>query len=388
MSNKYIDSSKINILFILPSLRRAGAEVQVIDLIKGFDKTRFEIILFTFDENVSLKHKLKSLNIIHVNYPRRYKFDFSMIPEMAKVINDYKIDIIHTSLQISLLFGSMGRFFANSSPPIVHTLHKTLARNTKEDILEKYIYQWPMRRCAKIICVCKNQEVFWIKKFPYLKGRTQVIYNGVDTNYFNSGCCNQSANQLRSDLGLPESSKIIACVAGFRKEKNHSGLVKIFSELKIEGEQPYLLLAGEGPERKKIESLVEEKQLSGRVFFLGNLSDVRPLLAIADVSVIPSIAVETFSIAMLESMSMACPVVSTDIGGHKEAIVNDKTGYTVSLNDASGFRKALYSILTDRKKQKSIGRLSREIVQEKFSYEIMVNLTEKIVKSVYRNSTQ
>ena len=359
--------------------------MQVVDLLLGFDRSQFDVFLFTFDENLSLKEKLKDCQLHHVNHVRKHKFDFSMVHVISKMIDDNRIDIVHTTLQIALLFGWLGCNLSKRRPPIVHALHKMVGRNKKEALLEKLLYQWPMRACKRVICVCKKQEDFWQGLFSYLKGRTIVIYNGVDTHHFDRERVFAEAINLRSLHRIPEDAIIFACVAAFRTEKNHASLVTAIAKMDSSENAPYLLLAGEGPEKKTIQKIVNDYNISDRVFFLGNLADVRPLMAAADLSIIASTAIETFSIAMLESMSMCCPVVSTDIGGHKEAIFPGISGDIVLTGSVNDLESVLRKYITDKSTLKKMGLNARELVLKEFSVEKMVKNTEKLIREIYKD---
>jgi len=141
----------------------------------------------------------------------------------------------------------------------------------------------------------------------------------------------------------------------------------------------YLLLAGDGVTKTLIEKQVKENQLANRVKFLGELADVRPVLAATDVTVLASTAVETFSMAMLESMAMEVPMVATDIGGLSEAIIPGETGDLVSPKDIDALVKALSYYVSNRDYAASIGAKARSLVIEKFSKKSMVQETERVL---------
>jgi len=371
--------NKINILFVLPSLKRGGAEMQVIDLIKWFDRDIFNVYLFTFSNDLILLDNLKDINFRHYNHPRKYKFDFSMLPVLSNIIKDNNIDVIHCSLQIGLLVGWLSSILLQKKPKIINTLHRTVGRNIKEEILEVLVYQWPMRACNKIICVCKKQELFWLKRFPFLKSKTEVIYNGIDKDKFNPSNFTKERLLIRQDLEIPNDSLIITCVAGLRIEKNHIGLLDAFN-IAIKSEPNiYLLFAGDGKEKSNIEQYIKEKNLSKNTRLLGNISDIRPILSASDLTVIASTSIETFSIAMLESMSMERPVLSTDIGGHSEAIINNVTGRIVEINKTEELAEAIVWFSRNREKIKNMGANSRNSISKSFTVETMVSSTQNLI---------
>lgn len=158
-------------------------------------------------------------------------------------------------------------------------------------------------------------------------------------------------------------------------EKGHKYLIEAFAQLTTGA---YLLLVGDGVIRPSIERLVRENNLEDRVRFLGELSDVRTVLAATDVTVLASTS-ETFSMAMLESMSMAVPMIATDTGGLSEAIIPGETGDLVPPIDASALAKVLSRYVNKRDYTASMGRKARTLVVDKFSKKLMVQETEKVL---------
>jgi glycosyltransferase involved in cell wall biosynthesis len=225
---------KCRVLFVLPSLRHGGAETQVVDLLQRLDRKRFEACLFTFDKELGLSAKLAGLPLAHRNRPRRYKFDLFIVREIAEMIEANDVDVIHCTLEVALLMGWLGRRFSRRNPVLINAFHRTTARDMKQKVQERFVYQWPVRSCSKVICVCKSQEAFWKTRFPFLKGRTRVIYNGVDAEKFHPEKHADAGWELRKRLGISRQAAVITCVAGFRPEKN--GYIRISQRLQSPSE--------------------------------------------------------------------------------------------------------------------------------------------------------
>jgi glycosyltransferase involved in cell wall biosynthesis len=109
------------------------------------------------------------------------------------------------------------------------------------------------------------------------------------------------------------------------------------------------------------------------VHFVGALDDVRPVLAALDVFVLPSIAVESFSNAALEAMSMGRPVILSDIGGAREMISEGVEGYVVSPTELPARLPALIAALyADPRKRQQMGAAARDRAVNCFSVPAMV----------------
>ncbi len=369
-------NNKKNVLFLVPTLGRGGAEAQLIDLVNNIDSTQFNKTLVVFDKNIDQVEQVDKQSIDFHHIARSSKYDFSIFRKIANLIDEKKIDVIHSTLQISMLVAKISVFFSKNKPKIIVVIHTTVNVTKKYELADRLLYRYLMRRCQRVIFVCKKQAQYWGKKYPEITRLSTVIYNGIDIDFFNRVDHIAQGELLKRKLNIPNMAPVICCIAGFRKEKGHQYLIDAFSSLPID---TYLLLVGDGVTRLGIETLVNEKKLTDRVIFLGELADVRPVLATTDVTVLASTAVETFSMAMLESMSMEVPMVATDIGGLSEAIIPEETGDLVPPKDVDALAKALLPYVNKQEHIASLGKNARALVIDKFSKDTMVKATEKIL---------
>ena len=375
----------INVLFIVPSLKRAGAETQLVALINSLDNKKFNKHLFCFESELDLKCCIDNENVDFSHKPRQYKFDFSIVNTIADIINNNNIDIVYSSLNIALLMGWLGVLRSKHSPKIVHAIHLTINRNIKSEVFDKIIYQWLMRRCSQVIFVCNNQMKYWIHKYPFLHRKSLVVHNGVDTSVYDPKKYISDRVKFLSAHGIDNDAVIIACIAAFRPEKAHIILLKAFSRFITEHKNSYLLLAGDGPEKDKIVACIEKLNLHKNVKLLGSIDNIKPILASSDMSILASTAVETFSMAMLESLSMGVPVVATDIGGANEAIVPGKTGYLVKPGSSDDLCKGISEVLNliKTRGKENVSTMCRDIVLNNYTEDNMVKRTEALLNRIY-----
>jgi glycosyltransferase involved in cell wall biosynthesis len=355
-----------NILFILPSLGRGGAETQTIDLVNGIDSDCFNKYFLTFESNTDQINKVDRKNVTYVHCTRKNKLDFRVIRKIADIINNENIDLVHCSLQISLLMGWLGIRISKSTPKLILAVHTTINRTRQNENADYYLYQWLMRGCHKIIFVCKSQSTYWQSKYNFLKSCSMVIYNGVDANYFDPDNFASCRGTFREALGISSTSKVVCHIAGFRSEKGHLILLNAFNNLLAILPDTHLVFAGDGVLRSVVQDAAKSYGIQNNIHFIGCVSDVRPVLSACDVSVLASTAVETFSIAMLESMAMRVPLVATDIGGTSEAVLHNKTGLIVTPGSASELSSALHYMLVNNNIRDNMAFASRDLVTRMF----------------------
>jgi glycosyltransferase involved in cell wall biosynthesis len=369
----------IKVLFIIPSLRRAGAETQVVDLVNGLDPDIFNVHLLTFQPHLDQLDRIDRERVSFHHVQRKGKLDLAIVRKVAELIDRYSINIVHATLQYSLLYGWLGRLYARRHPTIVAAIHTTISADRKEELQNRLVYQWLLRRCNHVVFVCHRQREYWVRKYPFLSGMSSVIYNGVDLAEMDVDQVSVPSVRRRAELGIPADAFVIACIAGFRKEKGHHLLVEALARLDA---SVYMLFAGDGELRSSIEKQVEAAGLAPRTRFLGVVNDVRSVLSIADISVLASTAVETFSMAMLESLAMGVPVVGSDIGGMSEAVIDGKTGLLVAPGNVEQLAKSLASLAADKTRTAVMGVKGRDLVMQSFTRGKMIAGTASLLRDV------
>ena len=142
------------------------------------------------------------------------------------------------------------------------------------------------------------------------------------------------------------------------------------------------ILAGQGPEQAKLKKLASAKDIDEQVHFIGVQSDVRPALSAMDIFVLPSKAIETFSNAALEAMSMSRAVVLSEIGGAAEMVKDGQSGILFGVGDIDALTGVLTSLFDSSDMRERLGIAGRESVIATFSRENMVENYRKLTHSV------
>jgi len=373
------------ILFVVPSLARAGAEKQVVDLANGLAADQVRCHVASFESN---RDQLDRLNLDQVTYHalnRRWKFDWGVASAIADIIDQHDIDILHCTLSIGIFWGVLAANKAKKNPIVVAGVHTTINRTRKDDLLDRWVYRPQLRSVANILFVCNNQRDYWIDRDPKLANHSSVIYNGVDHHAFDRLPFEEQGQELKAKLGIPDQATTMCCVAAFRPEKSQGNIVRALATIQQNQHPLHLLLAGDGLELTRVQQLASDLGVADHIHFLGKLPDVRPVLAASTFSIIASVAVETFSFAMLESMAMSTPVVSTRIGGAGEAVIPGSTGILVQPGNIQELSCAINKLAQDPRKARKLGANARRLVEEKFTYATMVSVTMQHLMQLYES---
>jgi glycosyltransferase involved in cell wall biosynthesis len=136
-----------------------------------------------------------------------------------------------------------------------------------------------------------------------------------------------------------------------------------------------------GEVRTELKRLVVQLQLQNRVHFLGWLDDAEHLLFALDVFVSAS-ETESFGLAIAEAMTAQTAVVSTATEGASEVVVDDETGFLVPIGDVNELAHGIATLLRDDEKRTAFGLRGREVIEERFSLERMVDEIERLYREV------
>jgi glycosyltransferase involved in cell wall biosynthesis len=165
---------------------------------------------------------------------------------------------------------------------------------------------------------------------------------------------------------------LMGTVGAMRPEKNQEVLITTLRRLRVARVDAHLVIAGDGPMRDHLRRCAADLEVADRVHFIGEIEDVRPVLGALDVFVLPSLAVESFSNAALEAMSMARPVILSDVGGAREMIDDGVEGYVVSATELPARLPALIAALyAEPRKRQSMGQAARARAVSCFSVAAM-----------------
>jgi glycosyltransferase involved in cell wall biosynthesis len=363
-------------LIVVPSLTRAGAETQAIDLANGLCARGHRVHLCSFERQLDQRERLASQVRFH-HVLRKRKYDVSVIAAIAGIIDAERIDIVMGVLQFAVLIAWLAARRSNRRPPVVAGVHTTINRGIKQELQDRLIYRHLLKRLPAIVFVCDYQRRYWIARYPELQRLARVVHNGVEAERFRRPEFETAARQLRADLRIPESAFVFACIAGFRPEKGHSLLVEAFSRVPSNA---HLILAGDGAGRGAIAAMVRDKGLADRVHFLGAIPDVRTLIVASNATVLASIAVETFSMAMLESMALGVPLIASRIGGLPEAITHGETGLLFPIGDVDALAAGMTRMVEQQSEVATMGQAAARLIRTSFTLHRMIEGHEEVLQ--------
>ena len=249
-------------------------------------------------------------------------------------------------------------------PQLIASINTTDLRGTREARFMA-LYAPLLRRMDQVVFGSRRQQTQWQTEFRIRADACRVVYNGVDSRRY-SPPTSHERDAARQRLGLASDALVFVSVAQLRPEKGHDHLINAFAGGGLPANRA-LLLVGDGVRREELQSQARRLGLADRVLFAGEQADVRPWLRAADVFVLASTAVETFSNAALEAAASGLPLVMTDIGGARELVGEQGYPWLVAPGDAGALESALTRLANEPGTLEQAGAAARARVLDRFT---------------------
>ena len=331
------------VLFIVNSLGLGGAEKQVVTLLNHLDPGHFRLHLAYLKRNERLLPELQTgrlHELVCCDVSRG--IERHAITQLASLIRMHHIDVIVCTNTYSMLYGYLARRSVGGGPKLVTVYHTTVLRAFKEK-MQMLLYQQLFKRTDLLLYVCENQRDYWRDR-GLRAAADGVVHNGIDVDFFSDVQMPEQSLQMRHRLGFSPDDYVIGLCSSLRPEKAHGDLLQAVARLRAQGCPAKALLIGDGTERAAIERHIETLGLGEHVVITGMQQDVRPYIGSCDVMTLVSHAIETFSLAALESMALGKPLVMSDIGGASEQVVHGQTGFVFEPGDIETLTAHLRSL--------------------------------------------
>lgn len=369
------------VLVMVSSLRCGGAEKHAVSLVNHLDTSRFRLALSYIkrDDNLACQVDTSRLEAV-LPLEVEKKFEWSAAAALARHIDRYSIDIVVCTNGYPVLYAVVASWLARRPVHLVEVFHTTVVTTGKSRV-RMAMNRLAFRYCELLVYVSHAQRKYWRARGLRAR-RDVVVQNGIDTEHFTDRCTPEQKAATRAEFGFAKDDYVIGICAALRPEKAHGDLLRALRQLRCSGVPAKVLIIGDGSQRALVERQIAELRLAGDAAITGYKADVRPYIACCDVMTLTSHAIETFSIAALESMSLGKPVVMTRIGGAEEQVLHGVTGLLFEPGDVDTLAQHL-ELLTQPQRRHAMGAAAAQFVREKFTLQRMVcAFTEELSKLV------
>jgi len=361
-------AKRSDVMFVLSSLGVGGSECKIARMANRLKDDEVQVTLACLNGPYTLESTVRRDVPLH-KIERRGKFSFSAVWRLRRLLLQERPATVIAVNLYQALYVACATSLLSHRPRTVALVNTSSCRRG----LRKRLYQMVLSRFDLTVHGSQAQRRFWVDDSRRAHDNSTVIYNGVDSAHFEPVIAHEAAKRLRARLGVSPQALLIGTVGRMRPEKNHEVLLTALRHLRVARVDVHLVIAGDGPLRDFLARRAVELEVADRVSFVGELDDVRPVLTALDVFVLPSTAVESFSNAALEAMSIGRPVILSDVGGAREMIDDGVEGYVVSRTELAARLPALIAALyADRRKRQQMGNAARLRAETRFSVGGMV----------------
>lgn len=270
---------------------------------------------------------------------------------LKKIIDAENFDLIHCHTPAASVLTRLAARKARKRGAVViyscHGFHFHNAAPKKNWAIYYPIERFLARFCDYIVAI--NKEDFNRAKTFRCKNARYIPGVGVDVNGIRNLVVDKAAK--RRELGLPDDAILILSLGELIERKNHEVIIRALGKLK--NPKIYYAIGGKGPLKESLEKLANDLGVGERTLFLGFRTDGKELCRVADISAFPS-RIEGLGLAGIEAMAAGVPLVSSNVHGILDYVVDGETGYALPPNDVDGFAEAIDRLASNPELRKSM----------------------------------
>lgn len=296
--------------------------------------------------------------------------------QLKKLIDSEHFDLIHTHTPVASILARMAAKKARRDGTVVmytcHGFHFHNAAPKKNWLLYYPIEKWMSRYTDYIVTI--NKEDFNRAKTFHAKNVRYIPGVGVDINRIKNARVDRKA--YKKSIGIPDDCVMLLSVGEMIERKNHQVIIKALGKLKRN--DIYYVICGKGPLKDELEKL--STSLGVHTVFLGFRRDIPELCNTADISAFPS-RIEGLGLAGIEAMAAGVPLVSSNVHGILDYVIDGKTGYACDPDDIDGFAKAIDKLASSEELRESMKEACIKAV-EPFEIKNALNVMWDIYKEI------
>ena len=321
--------------------------------------------------------------VVTPSYPlfREPQYLLSLATKIVQVARNEQLEIVHAHYAIPHAAAAyLARQILTAShpghvPKVMTTLHGTDITLLGSDRSYSETVAFCIEQSDGVTAVSESLKADTYRELAVCKD-IRVIPNFLDCTVHRR----IDAEPLRRQLIGDRSAKVLIHVSNFRPVKRVTAVVEVFA--RVCREVPaHLLMVGDGPDLDLAARLAKEHGIANRVHFLGEQDQVRSLLSLSDVFILPS-AQESFGLAALEAMACEVPVVASRVGGLPEVIEDGQNGFLHAPDDLDGMVRSVIALATDPTLHHRIAAAALQTVHVKFCGQKIVPLYEQYYEEI------
>lgn len=351
------------ITMIIPTLVQGGAEKQMSLLAVGLPKTDFDVRVIALTAGGPWEKFLAENQIPVRVIGKRFKFDPFSYYSLYRELKREKPDLIHTWIFAANSYGRVAGKMAGVPCCVVGERCVDLWKTEFHFWVDRWLERW-----TQAIVTNSQGVVDFYQQHRIGLNKFHVIPNGS----LPQGVAEPNARQIwRERLNLRADAVIATSLARLWPQKRLKDLIWAIDLLNCKYEHVHLVIAGDGPERQRLQQFACEAKVADRVHFLGHLSSTDSLLQASDLFCLVS-EYEGQSNSLMEAIHWQIPAVVSDIPGNRDLIPDQEHGYLCPVGDRIAIAKQMVAALESPNDANARAARAAQRLQSAFGSERMI----------------
>ena len=362
-----------------------GTEQQFMEIVKGIDKQRFDIVVLTLYAGGDLEAEITNIpGLSYVCLQRKSKYNILNLWDVFQLLRKYKVDILQSFLTPTTFYTLIPAILNRTPIKIITERSSARTNLTRGYLTYLRIEDYFTKFADKVIPNSESGKEFLISR-GINPSKIEVIYNGINLDRLSHEP--DEAIRIRKSLAIGDDEKVVGIAASLFPLKDHETFLRSAKIVSDTIESVKFIILGDGPLMDRLKDLCKDLGIASKVIFTGNQTEISPYLANVDVACLCSREPEGCSNSILEAMAMGKPVVATAIGGNPELVDDGKTGTLVPVRNPKALAQAIVTLIQDPQRAREMGQQGQKVINLRFTLEAMVSNYENLYEIIYRQKT-
>lgn len=363
----------LNVLQLIPTLDRSGAEKQMVLLAKGLPRDRFRVEVAALTRLGPLEAELRDAGIPVTLIGKALKIDPFALLRLTRFLKAGKFDVVQTWVFAANSYGRVAARRAKVPVVVTAEMAVDLWKTRGHLAIDRRLARWTDKVVGN-----SNAVVDFYRMVGLPDDKLAMIYSGVSDD--ESPAVDRAG--VRAAFGWPADVPLLIFAGRLMPQKGVEDLINALDLLQHVRPELKTLIVGGGPLMSDLEELTHSYDLDDKVRFLGHRSDARTLLAASDLLVLPSLY-EGLPNVVLEAMQYRKPVVATAAPGTTEVVVDHETGLLVPLKSPQALALAIRALIDDPALARKYGEAGRARAEAVFGVPTMIERFAELYESLW-----
>ncbi|MBB6327828.1 glycosyltransferase involved in cell wall biosynthesis [Algoriphagus iocasae] len=310
------------------------------------------------NDNLDVLSVKDGVNIDLINR-KKGGLDFNLFFQLRKLFDSIQPDIIQANGSDTFKYAVLG-LLGNKKPKLVYRNISIMSHWVKDRLLIKSFYKLLAKRvdCFVSVGELASSDLQVLLKLP--SNKLIVIKRGIIAESVDK---TKARSVLEEKYSIHSNDFLLIQVGSLSKEKNIEFSLELIHKLNARNIDVKLLIVGEGPEKERLQIKARELKIDQRVMFTGNVKNPQNYLAGADLLMMTS-EIEGVPGAVIEAAFHKIPAIGVNVGGVKEVIIHEETGFLIDTHSINLFEEYIDKLVYCKSKLIALGENARKFAKK------------------------